>query len=209
VNTRVTLFCLVALMLGAGDVTRADQGPPKNETGDCGMFALYHLLHLTGRPTELDQIRSALPEPAHGGRSLLELRNAAAKCGLRLDAVVLPKRRSAINGPTLLFVKEPKEGHFLVARPVGHTGTLIQVLDGDREPAVLDADWLFAAPSWTGLALVPRRTNYAVPAAASFSAACLLVLVWRSWTRRAYRAHDRSIAAAPSPVPREGTPAGL
>ena len=120
VNTRFTLFCLVAL--AAGEVAHADhRGCRKTKLG-LRPVRVYHVLHLTGRPTELDDIRSALPEPAHGGRSILELRNAAATCGLRLDAVVLPKRRSAISGPTLLFVKQRKEGHFMVVRPVGHTG---------------------------------------------------------------------------------------
>jgi hypothetical protein len=46
-----------------------------------------------------------------------------------------------------------------VIRPVGHSGKLVQVLDPNRDPEVLDADRLERSRSWTGLALVPRRSS--------------------------------------------------
>jgi hypothetical protein len=129
------------------------------EIPDCGTFALYHLLHLTGLPVDLDRVSRALGPPSPQGHSLRELRDAARKCGLVVDAVVLRKENSALNRPALLFVKAGKVGHFVVVRPIGHTGRLIQWLDGDRTPAVVDAEWVFSSTSWTGLALVPRETN--------------------------------------------------
>jgi peptidase C39-like protein len=183
-TTRGARLCLLVLAMGPPWETRASGKSPKTEIWDCGVLALYQLLRLEGRPSDLDQLRQALPGPSPKGYSLLDLRRAASVRGVRLDAVVLPKRRSAFTKPALLFVKREKEGHFMVVRPVGHTGRLVQVLDGDREPAVFDAEWLFASPSWTGLALVPHRTNYVGLAAGGLTATCLVALGFLRWSRR-------------------------
>ncbi len=153
------------------------------EPWDCGALALYHLLHLTGRSPDLDRLRSVLGAPGPSGHSFRELRQAAARFGLSLDAVVLPKQRPAFQGPVLLFVKMGKEGHFLVVRPVGHTGHLVQVLNGERPPDVIDAERLFASPAWTGLALVPHRPNYIAIGAVGLGLACKAALACRFWTR--------------------------
>ena len=137
----------------------ADDNRSESEAGTAAPTALYHLIHLEGLSGRLDQVRSALETPATVGHSFRELRQAAGRLGLSLDAIAIPKSLPAIDRPALAFVKSGPEGHFLVIRPVGHTGRLIQVLDGERPPVVLDADRLFASPSWTGLALVPRRPN--------------------------------------------------
>jgi hypothetical protein len=157
--------------------------PPRMDSWDCGTVALYHLLHLSGRFADLDELRSVMGAPGAEGHSFRELRQAAGHFGLPLDAIVLPKQRSAIQGSVLLFVKLGREGHFLVVRPVGHTGHLIQVLDGDRPPTVIDAERLFDSPSWTGLALVPRRSYHLVIAAVGTAFACMAALALRLWTR--------------------------
>ena len=86
-----------------------------------------------------------------------------------------------------MFLKSGPEGHFIVVRPVGHTGRLVQVLDGELNPNVGDAEWLFASPSWTGLALVPHRTNYLALAAAGVSACCMTAFGVLTWNRRRQR----------------------
>jgi len=178
---------LVALTITSFGRTQAADEPAKPDTWDCGAYALYDMLQLEGRPTQLEEIRSILGAPGADGRSFLELREASRRCGLMLDAVVLPRKRSVIAGPILLFVKTQPEGHFVVVRPVGHTGRLVQWLDGDRPPIVLDADLLFASPWWTGLALVPHRINPIALVAGSLCAVLAVGFVALRWKRRRTR----------------------
>jgi Peptidase C39 family len=180
---RRVVICLTAVALIWPARTLADEEPPTNGPGDCGTLALYHLLHLEGRPTDFSQLESMLGVPTAEGHSLRELREAASRFGLKLDAVVLPKRQPTIQGPALVFVKNDRWGHFIVVRPVGHTGRLIQVLDGERLPIVTDAEWLFASSAWTGLALVPHRLNSIVMAGLSVACACMIALVLRLFAR--------------------------
>ena len=151
--------------------------------GTAVLSLLYHLLHLTGRSADLNELRSMMGGPGAEGHSFRELRQAARHFGLPLDAVVLPKRLSAIQGPVLLFLKTGREGHYLVVRPVGHTGHLVQVLDGARPPDVIDAEQLFDSLSWTGLALVPHQSNYLAMTAAGLGLACMAAFVARLKTR--------------------------
>src|SRR5439155_17221916 len=91
----------------------ADEESPKTDPFDCGTYALYHLLRLEGRPTDLVRLRSVPGVPTPGGRSFRELREAAGRFGLSLDAIALSKVGSAINGPAMIFVKSGREGHFV------------------------------------------------------------------------------------------------
>jgi ABC-type bacteriocin/lantibiotic exporter with double-glycine peptidase domain len=151
---------------------------------DCGTVALYHLLRLEGHPVELSRLQAVLGAVGRDGRSFRDLRRAGRQFGLALDAVLLAKGRTCISGPTLAFLKNGPEGHFVVVRPVGHTGVLVQMLDGEQAPVVLDAQPLFDSPLWTGLALVPHRTNYFALGAASVSSCCAIALGFRAWGRR-------------------------
>jgi hypothetical protein len=162
---------------------QGSEDTPAAPPGDCGALALYHVLSLEGRRTNLDRIESALGALTPDGHSFLEIRAAARRLGLRLDAVVVRRERLQISGPTLAFVKSGQHGHFIVVRPVGHTGRLLQILDGYRDPLVVDADRLFASDAWTGLGLVPHKPNYLVVAAGALSAACLAALGLRQWNR--------------------------
>jgi ABC-type bacteriocin/lantibiotic exporter with double-glycine peptidase domain len=176
------LFILVALTWPGEPL--AGEGGRKAEPSDCGSLALYHLLRLEGRPIDLDRLTAALPAPGAEGLSFLDLRDAAGRLGLPLDAVLLTKQRSAIRAPVLVFIKGNQEGHFLVVRPVGHTGNLVQIIDGERTPIVVDAARLFASNGWTGLALILRRHNYFIITALSISLACFIAIALRVWARR-------------------------
>ena len=178
----LVVLCGAVAAIGPESVLSVEE-PPKMDSWDCGAVALYHLLHLTGRSADLNELRSVTRTPGAEGHSFRELRQAARHFGLPLVAVVLPKRRSAIQGPVLLFVKMGREGHYLVVRPVGHTGHLVQVLDGARPPDVIDVERLFDSPSWTGLALVPRGSNHLAMAAGGLGLACLAAFVSRLWMR--------------------------
>ena len=181
--TALAFLTVLSALATAGD-------PATPEPWDCGAKSLYHLLRLEGRPTELDRLLGILGPSSSTGRSFLSLRKAARECGLNLEAVALPKTPPSLNGPALAFIKGESEGHFLVVRPVGHTGRLVQVIDGDREPVVLDAESLFASPSWTGLALVPRRTNWAALLAGSVFLSSTIALAARLTARWAGRSSD-------------------
>jgi ABC-type bacteriocin/lantibiotic exporter with double-glycine peptidase domain len=153
-----------------------DDEPGASDSVDCGPSALYNLSRLLGRPLELDAIRSRLPSTRRGNFSMEELQKSALACGLRLRGVLLAKSEErAIDRPMLVFLNRGEHGHFLVLRPVGTTGKLVQVVDSVNPPAVIDKTALFAAKSWTGLALIPDEPrSWVLPA--RIAAAVVLVL---------------------------------
>ena len=127
---------------------------------DCGTLSLYTLLHLEGRSISLPQIECELPTPSPAGHSMKALREAAGALGLDLVGVRLPESRNASDRPALVFLDRAPHGHFVVVRPVGHSSTLVQMLDAHQPPIVIDAADLYASPDWTGLALMPTRRNW-------------------------------------------------
>jgi len=138
---------------------------PESSIPDCGTVALYNLLRLKGIDVNVPQIEAHLPAPTAAGRSMRDLRDAARELGLKLSAISL-KEAGAIDRPMLAFLKDGARGHFVVIRPVGHTGRLAQVIDLDQPPRVVDKSALFSDRTWTGFALVPGRLN-ALPLALS------------------------------------------
>ena len=127
-----------------------DDQPP-----DCGRLSLALLLDLTQRSISLDQLEKVLPITRASGLSMLELKESARRFGLILDGVRLRARPGVIDRPMILYFQRGEHGHFVVARPVGHTGRLVQVLDPLNALEILDQSTLVAHPDWTGLALVP------------------------------------------------------
>lgn len=71
----------------------------------------------------------------------------------------------------------------MVVRPVGHTGKLVQVLEANTIPVIVDAKDLFSSPEWTGLALVPSRPNWPARILGGVSAIAAVGLV-SSWLER-------------------------
>ena len=155
-RTVAVLSLISVLALISLDATEADEDGKEADPWNCATISLYNILSLEGHRVSLAQLRGELGPPGEGGHSMRQIRDVAKRHGLVLDARVLPKQAAAIDRPILLFVRKGEEGHFTVVRPVGHTGKLIQSLDRDG-PTVFDADVLLNSPSWTGVALVPRR----------------------------------------------------
>ncbi len=157
---------------------------------DCGTMALYTLLRLEGHSTNLKRLESILPQPNPSGYSMQELQAAALAGGLTLEGVLLKKDRRAIDRPMILFLRQSPHGHFVVVRPVGKTGKLVQILDPNLPPDVADASELLESRAWTGLALRPRRVSW--PAVVGWTlgissatlAAGGLLLHWRSASKR-------------------------
>jgi hypothetical protein len=155
----IATFSLL-LALGAGKDRRAEPKVVTPTTLDCGPVAVYALFQIEGRPTPIETIAAKLPPPRPDGFSMKELRDASSSLGLTLDGVYLGQDVAAIDRPMLVFLKVDRQGHFLVIRPVGHTGTLVQVIDSGQPPRVMDKAELVSSDQWTGVALVPRRTNW-------------------------------------------------
>ncbi len=143
---------------------------------DCGAIALYHLLALEDKPTELDRLEDRLSGPKPKKRSLQELRDCAKFFGLELKGVLLPKTGLAPETVALVHLKRKPDGHFVVIRPVGHSGTFVQVFDGLRSPVIVDAKALYNSPEWTGFALIPDRPNWPARIAVGLAVASALAL---------------------------------
>ncbi len=152
------ILSLVTLIALPGDTSGRDgDDPGPDDTIDCGMTSLGTLLLIEGHPMQPERVLAALGGPSASGSSLEELRDAAAACGLRLEGVRLNKDERAIDRPMIIFLKRPRHGHYQVIRPVGHTGRLVQVIDPNWPPSVLDKASLMQSPEWTAIALVPAR----------------------------------------------------
>lgn len=151
---------LLLLLLGIASVgtARPEEHPSASSaTSDCGTQALYVLLRLEGRSVEPARLGAILPPPRPDGHSMKELRDAARVVRLDLAGVRIRRSDRAPDRPILALVHDGPHGHFIVVRPIGHTGRLVQVIDGIRPPRVVNAAVLYASPGWTGLALIPHR----------------------------------------------------
>jgi ABC-type bacteriocin/lantibiotic exporter with double-glycine peptidase domain len=144
---------------------------------DCGWLSLYYLLRLEGYPAAATEALKDFVSLASRRRSLGEIRELARKLGMSLVGVKLPSGPRAPDRPSLCFMNRLPHGHFIVIRPVGHSGRLVQVFDGIDAPVVMDAATLYASREWTGLALVPERPNWPARIAGAITVASVLALV--------------------------------
>ena len=146
---------IVVVLLG-GSTLRADEVEP--HPLDCGPNSLVMLLRLAGHEVALDEVKQALP-PRHGvGYSLAELQSAASKFGLSLNGIRLDKSDLPLVQPAIAFLYSAGEGHFILMRPVGTTGKVVQVIDPPFAPAIMDYEKLLASRSWTGRMLIRQTT---------------------------------------------------
>jgi len=156
---------IVLLAVTPGISARAAAAEQKTKL-DCGVNALFILLHLEGRPVTLDRVESVLPPRRPDGYSMAELSAAARSFGMNLEGVHFGKGDRALDRPAIVFLKDAKGGHFAALRPVGTTGTMVQVIDPPHFPWITDYDRLFAARPWTGRILLrrdPWHVRYAMP----------------------------------------------
>lgn len=157
-NRPLITIAMISVAIGRCPAQEADR---ESEALDCGTQALYAMLRLERGEVDVDAVRASLPARPPSGYTMRHLRDAASARGLTLVGVKLPSGDRAPDRPALAFLKVAPHGHYVVLRPVGQSGRLVQVIDSaKRHPEVLDADLLYRSPSWTGLALVPRRPNW-------------------------------------------------
>lgn len=143
----------LALALLAALPSGGSAAPP-----DCGLRSLCLLLRLEGADARVADLQAALPEPSPQGYSLLELREAAAACGIDLAGVRLVDGPEAIRRAALVHLRQERADHFVVVRPLADGSGRFQVIDPDRPPAVLSAAKLRQSPEWTGFALIRGRS---------------------------------------------------
>ncbi len=181
----------LGLLLALVSIERARASASDGTTKlDCGVNALFLLLRLEGRPVTLDRMELALPPQHKEGYSMSELAAAARSLGLDLDGVRFAKGDRALERPAIAFLQDAKGGHFAVLRPVGTTGTMVQVLDPPHSPWITDYDRLFAAKPWTGRVLLPRGprlVRYAWPLLAAAACTILAAVAIRSRQRASKR----------------------
>ncbi len=145
-------LALLALPIaGAGD-------PPASMTyePDCGFNALFLLLELEGRGVDPATLERRLPVRTPDGYSMAELIRAASASGLELEGVRIGPGDPPPRRPAIAHFRTDKGGHFAVVRPVGSTGSLVQLFDPPYDPRVVDRAELASNPSWTGQILIPK-----------------------------------------------------
>ncbi len=176
---------------------------PAKPIYDCGTLALFTLLQLEGRPTSLRRLESILPAPNPRGYSMKELQDAARARGLNLVGALLKKDSKAIDRPMIMYLKQGEHGHFIVVRPVGPSGSLVQILDPNLRPDVIDKSDLFAAREWSGLTLMPSRPNW--PSRIGWTlGACSLAVGVGGWLAK----HGRRGRGQTLEQPHDALPAG-
>lgn len=178
--TRYTGLLLVALV-HPGEVASADSSavdPP-----DCGVASLFILLQLQGKPASIERIEASLPARDPRGYSMADLSTAAGACGLKLEGVRFGRADAALGGPAIAYFKDPIGGHFAVLRPLGATGTLVQLIDPPHAPSVHDYGDIIETPLWTGRILVPRKPRLGTGLAWKMTGLAGLALVITGFVR--------------------------
>lgn len=134
---------------------------PETAASHSGVLALFYLARMLDRPLSLDSIESSPSfSGSRTGCSMADLKQAAIGFGITLEGIQLDKRDRLWDQPMILFQRSPNHGHFLVTRPVGHSGNLVQVFDGVQPTAIIDLERLSNQRSWTSLALVPVSSTH-------------------------------------------------
>lgn len=201
------LFIMMTGLVGMSMATNAPEPGPKT-TPDRGANALYLLLGFEQREVGLDRLLETLPEAVREGYSLSELQRAAGRLGLETEGVVDSKRAGVWDRPAIAHVQSPGEpGHYMVVRPVGQSGTKVQVIDPPFVPRIVDRDRLREMPQWTGHLLrrrdpwIVRHRNSAL--GALLAIACLIFPSYR-WMMSA-RDAEGSPASEPDSFAESGS----
>ena len=125
----------------------------------CGLRSLFILLQLQGLAIHLDAIEQLLPASGSKGHSMADLQDAARGVGLRLKGIRVRERDLPLDRSSIAYMNYQGDGHFIVLRPVGTTGTMVQIIEPPNAPRIVDYTDLLAHPAWTGKLLVPESTT--------------------------------------------------
>jgi ABC-type bacteriocin/lantibiotic exporter with double-glycine peptidase domain len=136
------------------------------------------------RGVDLARLRASIPAPGALGLSMADLQEAARRQGLPLRGVKLSIHEFPLEHPAIVLMKEGDRGHYVVVQPTGTTGTVALLLDFPHPPRSVDYTDLLARPDWTGLALVPKRSNWLAWATGGVAVASGLALARTNTKRR-------------------------
>lgn len=173
--------CLAILLVGriglAAEEASGDTAAKNDEDRlyDCGLLALYSFLRSEGLSADLSELEGRLPGSTPHGRSLHDLIVAAEGLGLDLKAVRTSGPPDLPRRTCLAYLRRGEHGHYVILRPVGHSGRLLQVLDGPLPPTVVDAADYCRSDGWTGIVLL-RAEHPHQALATKLATASLLVL---------------------------------
>lgn len=185
---KLVILCLTSIGVFvpalAGEI--GDQPGPTAADVDCGGASLYLLLKLEGQPISFSALTDQLPTRPPEGYSMKQLRDAAGRFGLRLKGLSLRRDPPFPRSTALAFVNRESHGHFLVVRPVGHTGQMVQVFDGLGGPVVMDWTNLRKSSEWTGIVLIPDRPSWwiRIPQAIALAGLITITLMYFRARRR-------------------------
>jgi ABC-type bacteriocin/lantibiotic exporter with double-glycine peptidase domain len=127
-------------------------------TLDCGTAALYCLLKCDGVDIDFKHLSTVIPGESRINHTMQELADGAEICGVHLKGVQLSARHAIRpTSPSICFMNQDPHGHFIMIRPVGHSGKLVQVLDSTRLPEVMDWTTLQNSRGWSGTLLVHEQ----------------------------------------------------
>jgi hypothetical protein len=188
------VFTLAAIHVEPVSACGQEPSMTARNSKDCGTLALHMLLMIEGLDTRIETLNESLPSRGPDGYSLVDLRNAARSCGLELMGIRLP-HSGVPDRPALVYLERDGHGHFVVVRPVGKSGNLVQVIDSARGTTVIDGIRLANSRTWTGIGLMPVRRNWlarigwgVLIASLVTGLTCSCVPRFRSWLgRRALR----------------------
>ena len=110
---------------------------------------------------------------------MAELAVAARTLGFGLDGVWLDEGDNVLTRPVIAFLKTARGGHFAVLRPVGTTGTMVQVIDPPGVSRIVYYTEVLSATSWTGRIYRARPMDRSV----QVPRACRRLAHWRSSSR--------------------------
>lgn len=179
---------IVGLGMLASVGLAADEGAETRDAHpDCGPIALATLLHLEDVPVRVEELAGRMGSDGIG-HSLAQLRDEASRLGVPLTGVRLSGDPRDLDRPALIHLNRGQHGHFLVVRPVGHSGTLVQVFDAQGSPVVIDGDALYRSREWTGMALIPARGVGSRRLVAVWIATGAGVCIWLGRRRSRHRA---------------------
>ena len=190
----VVLFLLMIAPDHPGQDHPPTNGP--DAAVDCGTSSLYTMMRLEGFEIPFDDLCGRMVGGTNRSHSLKELRDVARSNGLALRGVKLENAGLDFDRPALVYLDRKPHGHFVVVRPVGHSGTMVQMIDPNLSPVVMDATRLYAMPDWTGLALMPGRTDWFLMGSIACASVALAIVVGSlvSHRRRVTRSVSREVA---------------
>lgn len=154
----VFLFTAVVLVFtGSGRGAQSEPAVPPPPS--CGSNALYLLLEIVDHPASIDAIEDALPTLPPHGYTMNDIAHASRALGYPLRGLVIRDSNMPLASPAIAFLQQGDEGHFVVLRPCGNTGTMVQVIDPPKVPKLMDYSRLFASKYWTGKVLVRDHSS--------------------------------------------------